>query len=103
MAAKYVLGIDLGTTNSVLAFAPIGVENATVQTLPIPQLVGPSAVESRPMLPSFLYLAAEHERSSRLRFAVGKGLRLRGGRAALSAGSRCSHADGRCRKIVAVQ
>jgi hypothetical protein len=64
MTAKYVLGIDLGTTNSVLAFAPLGVENAAVQTLPIPQLVGASAVESRPMLPSFLYLAAEHERSS---------------------------------------
>ena len=46
MTAKYVLGIDLGTTNSVLAFAPLGVENAAVQTLPIPQLVGPSAVES---------------------------------------------------------
>ena len=77
MTAKYVLGIDLGTTNSVLAFAPLGVENAAVQTLPIPQLVGPSAVESRPMLPSFLYLAAEHERASGVYdLAVGKGPRL---------------------------
>lgn len=64
MAAKYVLGIDLGTTNSVLAYAPLGVDDAAVQTLPIPQLVGPSAVESRATLPSFLYLAAEHERAS---------------------------------------
>ena len=61
MAAKYVLGIDLGTTNSVLAYVPLGVGSSEVQVLPIPQMVAPSLVETRPMLPSFLYLAAEHE------------------------------------------
>jgi hypothetical protein len=61
MAAKFVLGIDLGTTNSVLAFAPLGVDDSAVQTLPIPQLVGQSAIEPRSTLPSFLYLAPEHE------------------------------------------
>ena len=40
------------------------VENAAVEILPVPQLVAPSVVEARPMLPSFLYLAAEHERGS---------------------------------------
>jgi molecular chaperone DnaK (HSP70) len=64
MAAKYVLGVDLGTTNSVLAYLPLGVENAAVEILPIPQLVAPSVVEARSMLPSFLYLAAEHELGS---------------------------------------
>jgi hypothetical protein len=64
MAASYVLGIDLGTTNSVLAYAPLGVENAEVEILPIPQLVAPSVVESRPALPAFLYRAAEHEQDS---------------------------------------
>lgn len=64
MAASYVLGIDLGTTNSVLAYAPLGVENAAVEILPIPQLVAPSVVESRSALPAFLYLAAEHEQGS---------------------------------------
>jgi hypothetical protein len=64
MSAKYVIGIDLGTTNSVLAYAPLGVDGAAVEILPIPQLVAASAVETRPMLPSFLYLAAEHERGS---------------------------------------
>jgi hypothetical protein len=59
--AQFVLGIDLGTTNSVLAYAPLGVEKAEVQLLPIPQLVAPGVVESRTTLPSFLYLAAEHE------------------------------------------
>ena len=62
--AKYAIGIDLGTTNSVLAYVPLGVENSQVEILPIPQLVAPSVVEARPMLPSFLYLAAEHERGS---------------------------------------
>src|SRR5688572_9403117 len=61
MPTRYVLGIDLGTTNSVLAYAPLGVDNAQVEILPIPQLVAPSVVETRPALPSFLYLAAEHE------------------------------------------
>jgi molecular chaperone DnaK (HSP70) len=64
MAAKYVLGIDLGTTNSVLAYRPLDDEQAEVQILPIPQLVAPGTIESRPMLPSFLYIAAEHERAS---------------------------------------
>jgi hypothetical protein len=61
MPASYVLGIDLGTTNSVLAFAPLAAEKPEVQLLPIPQLVAPGVVESRTTLPSFLYLAAEHE------------------------------------------
>lgn len=64
MAAKYVIGIDLGTTNSALAYARLGGENPQVQTLPIPQLVAPSTVEPRSVLPSFLYIAAEHERTT---------------------------------------
>jgi molecular chaperone DnaK (HSP70) len=59
--AQFVLGIDLGTTNSVLAYAPLGVEQPEVQLLPIPQLIAPGVVESRSSLPSFLYLAPEHE------------------------------------------
>jgi hypothetical protein len=59
--AQFVLGIDLGTTNSVLAYAPLEAERPDVQLLPIPQLVAPGVVESRTTLPSFLYLAPEHE------------------------------------------
>jgi hypothetical protein len=57
----FILGIDLGTTNSVLAFAALGAESPHVELLPIPQLVAPGVVESRTTLPSFLYLAPEHE------------------------------------------
>jgi Hsp70 protein len=58
---SYVLGIDLGTTNSVLGYAALAAERPEVQLLPIPQLVAPGVVESRTTLPSFLYLAPEHE------------------------------------------
>lgn len=60
----YVIGIDLGTTNSVVAYAPLDAEKPAVQLLPIPQLVAPGVVESRTTLPSFMYLAPEHEASA---------------------------------------
>jgi len=61
MTARYVLGIDLGTTNSVIAYTPLDVEQPAVQLLPIPQLVAAGTVESLGSLASFLYLAREHE------------------------------------------
>jgi molecular chaperone DnaK (HSP70) len=61
MPPQFILGIDLGTTNSVLAYAPLAGDEPRVELLPIPQLVAAGTVESRTMLPSFLYLAAPHE------------------------------------------
>ena len=58
---KYILGFDLGTTNSVLAYAPLEAEHPEVELLPLPQLVSSGTVESRTMLPSFAYLANPHE------------------------------------------
>ena len=46
MAARYVLGIDLGTTNSVLAYTPLDADEPAVQLLPVPQLVASGTVES---------------------------------------------------------
>ncbi len=60
-AVQYVIGIDLGTTNSALAYAEI-VPDAdpftpgNVQLLPVPQLVNPGEVREEDLLPSFLYL-----------------------------------------------
>ncbi len=61
---KYAIGIDLGTTNSVLAYAlmdpgpdPANVPQPEIRLLDIPQLVASSTMESRPALPSFTYLA----------------------------------------------
>lgn len=64
MLAHFVIGIDLGTTNSVLAYASLSDEKPQIQVLPIPQLVAPHTVESRTMLPSFLYLGTAAEAAS---------------------------------------
>lgn len=61
MAAEYILGIDLGTTNTVIAYAALESEEPDVQLLPIPQLVDFGTREDRTALPSFLYLATEPE------------------------------------------
>ncbi|MEO2013640.1 MAG: Hsp70 family protein [Fuerstiella sp.] len=61
MSAKYAIGIDLGTTNSVLAFASLESDTPQVELLPIPQLVAPQTIERRNSLPSFLYLARSGE------------------------------------------
>jgi len=64
VSARYVVGIDLGTTNSVVAWVDTGGsdgEGETAKVLPIPQLVKPGLVESRDRLPSFSYLPAPNE------------------------------------------
>ena len=58
MSNQYIIGIDLGTTNSALAFAPAGSDAAEtrVTVFDVPQLVNPGEVRDEPLLPSFLYL-----------------------------------------------
>lgn len=64
MTARFAIGIDLGTTNSVLAYASLEGDAAEVRLLPIPQLVAASTVESRDSLPSFLYVGRPDEISA---------------------------------------
>lgn len=64
MPAEYAIGIDLGTTNCVLAYADLQQEVAEVHLLPIPQLVAPSTVDSKSSLPSFLYIGSDAEAAS---------------------------------------
>nr|MBA3541374.1 Hsp70 family protein [Deltaproteobacteria bacterium] len=84
MAKAYVLGIDLGTTNSALAVAS---DDEAARAVPIEQIVGPGEIAERPTLPSFLLLPTEHEVtpaqlqlpwSGPLRYAVGTFARDRG-------------------------
>ena len=63
MAAKYVIGIDLGTTNSALAYSSLDAEEPRIEILAVPQLVSAGTVEPRDLLPSFMYLPSEHESS----------------------------------------
>ncbi len=61
-SSRYVVGIDLGTTNSALAYVDTGAgEEAPPAHMPVPQVVQPGAVEARPLLPSFLYLPGSNE------------------------------------------
>ena len=46
MSPQYVIGIDLGTTNSVLAYAPLDGDEPRLELLPIPQLVAAGTTES---------------------------------------------------------
>ena len=62
MTATYVIGLDLGTTNSVIAFASLDADEPQIEVLPVPQLVAAGTIEARTTLPSFAYLPTEHER-----------------------------------------
>ncbi len=59
--SRYVVGIDLGTTNSAVAFVDTAAPRWTVETFVVPQLVAPGVVEARETLPSFHYQRAEGE------------------------------------------
>ena len=63
MAAKYIVGIDLGTTNSALARceAIVGEEESRIEVHSIPQLVNPNEVADRTLLPSFIYVPGEFD------------------------------------------
>ena len=67
MPSRYLIGIDLGTTNSVVAY--IDTENvadagSTIHVFPVPQLAGHGEVRTLPALPSFLYFPTEDELSA---------------------------------------
>ncbi|CBL44934.1 DnaK-related protein [gamma proteobacterium HdN1] len=61
--SPYVVGIDLGTTNSILSWVDTttGEDHPAVNVLSIPQLTGPGSVEERDQLASFLYQVHESE------------------------------------------
>jgi len=59
--AQYIVGIDLGTTHTVVAYARPGKTQQAIQLLQIEQLVAPGQVAALPLLPSVRYHAAEGE------------------------------------------
>src|SRR5262245_23201415 len=60
---RYVVGIVLGTANTVLAYAPhVGDDPVgPTQVAPLAQLVDAGEVGQAPQLPSFAYLPGPHE------------------------------------------
>ena len=62
--ARYSIGIDLGTTNSALAYIDLQAKakgGPKVQTFAVPQLVGAGQLGEQPLLPSFLYMPGPHD------------------------------------------
>ena len=59
-APQFIIGIDLGTTNSALAYTELRPDAdpfapANVAIMPVLQLTNPGEVREEPLLPSFLY------------------------------------------------
>jgi molecular chaperone DnaK (HSP70) len=65
MAARFSIGVDLGTTNSALAYVPL-TGDAQPEVLSVSQWESPAALVEGPTLPSLLYLP-EDGRAAELR------------------------------------
>ena len=60
--SQYIIGIDLGTTNSTLSYIDTkGSCKSRIHIFEIPQLIDEGTVKSLKALPSFLYLPGEYE------------------------------------------
>ncbi|MBF0567521.1 MAG: hsp70 family protein [Nitrospirae bacterium] len=89
--ARYIIGIDLGTTNSSAAYVDTEA-GQEIHIFEIPQLTGEGQVEGRSQLPSFLYLPTEYERaascalpwSKDVPYIVGEYARVKGATAPLN-------------------
>ena len=67
---RYVVGIDLGTTNSAVSYADltcmdtkgtdVGIDNE-IKVFKVPQLTGPGEFSPVSVLPSFLYIPGEYD------------------------------------------
>ena len=59
---RFLIGIDLGTTNSALAYVDLDKRSPGVlEHFRVPQLVAPGEMQPRDLLPSFLYLPGPHD------------------------------------------
>jgi molecular chaperone DnaK (HSP70) len=63
LPSRYVIGIDLGTTNSAVGYVDTQQQPWSVQIFAVPQLVASGQVEARETLPSFHYQPAEGEQA----------------------------------------
>ncbi len=60
---RFIVGIDLGTTNSAVSYVDLARdgESYKIRTFQIPQLTGPGEFSRLPVLPSFLYIPGEYD------------------------------------------
>ncbi len=60
----YIIGIDLGTTNSAVSYVDLTLPPAKkprIKLFKVPQLTGPGEFSSLPVLPSFLYIPGTYD------------------------------------------
>jgi DNA-K related protein/Hsp70 protein len=71
VSSRYLIGIDLGTTNSAVAYVdtlePVTGDTPPIHVFDIPQLIAEGEVGAVSMLPSFLYFANEQDTPGSLR------------------------------------
>lgn len=99
-AAEFIVGVDLGTSHTAVAFAPLAATH-TPEIFGVSQLVGAHERAERPLLPSSLYLPLDYEGSPTASvdesWVVGEYARSRGleltGRLITSAKSWLCHAS----------
>ncbi len=89
-SSKFILGIDLGTTHSVLAYTEARAAEDTepiIRILNVPQILSPGELKAQPLLPSFIFLPGPHDVphgslalpwDPQVDFAVGEFARKRG-------------------------
>jgi len=58
---RYIVGIDLGTTNCAVGYADTADEQPALRPFPVLQLTGPGQTERLALLPSFIYLPDDIE------------------------------------------
>ncbi len=61
---RFIIGIDLGTTNSAVSYVDLHEELPSAKRIKIfkvPQLTGPAEINRLPVLPSFLYIPGEYD------------------------------------------
>jgi len=87
---KFIIGIDLGTTHSVLAYTEARITEEAepaIRILNVPQVLSPGELKTQPLLPSFILLPGPHDIpqgslalpwDSQIDFAVGEFARKRG-------------------------
>src|SRR5438093_8268169 len=62
--SRYLVGIDLGTTNIAVAYVDTASKAAggpKLHTFDVPQVVAAGQVQELPLLPSFLYIPGPHD------------------------------------------
>ena len=61
---KYIIGIDLGTTNSAVSYVDLtndALKNKGIKLFKVPQLTGSGEISSMPVLPSFCYIPGKYD------------------------------------------